>query len=150
LQQKAAAVLIFGVAACIVLAGSVVVGRQQSGELSGVHGLPVEGHDSVAAIEIVGTKRIDPSKFRQRLRSNGAELRLGLPLESQTLCRFKEVLRDVMSDEGFPDAEITHDTRPTYGNRQHLTITFTIIEGKRSRPVSRTAASMTPAQRCLR
>ena len=142
--------IVFGVATCIVLAGSIVVGRQQSGELSGIRGVPVEGHDIVAGIEIVGTTHIDSSKIRQRLRSNGAELRLGLPLESQTLCRFKEVLRDVMSDKGFLDADITHDTRPTFRNRQHLTLTFTIVEGTRSRPVSRTAALLTPAQRCLR
>lgn len=142
--------IVFGVATCIVLAGSTVVGRQHSGELSGIRGVPVEGHDIVAGIEITGTTHIDSSKLRQRLRSNGAELRLGLPLESQTLCRFKEVLRDVMSDKGFLDADITHDTRPTHGNRQHLTLTFTIIEGIRSRPVSRTAALLTPAQRCLR
>jgi len=53
----------------------------------------------------------------------------------------------VMSDKGFPDAEITHETRPTFGNEQHLTLRFTIIEGKRSRPISRT---LSPAQRCMR
>lgn len=142
--------LVVGVATCIVSAGPVVVGRQHSGELSGIRGVPVDGHDIVAGIEIIGSTHIDSSKIRQRLRSNGAELRLGLPLESQTLCRFKEVLRDVMSDKGFLDVDITHDTRPTHGNRQHLTLTFTIIEGTRSRPVSRTAAVSTPAQRCLR
>lgn len=149
-SRPGAALLHASIATCIALAGSIAAGRQQSGELSGVHGVPVEGHDIVAGIEIVGTRHIDSSKLRERLRSNGAELRLGLPLESQTLCRYKEVLRDVMSDKGFLDADITHETRPTRGNRQHLTLTFTIVEGKRSRPVSGTAASLTPAQRCLR
>ena len=141
---------VFGVAACTLLAGSILFGRQQTGELSGIRGVPVEGHDIVAGVEIRGTTHIHFPKIRERLRSNGAELRLGLPLESQTLCRFKEVLRDVMSDQGFFDVEITHDTRPTYGNRQHLTLTFTIIEGKRSRPIPEEAAWLSPAQRCLR
>jgi len=131
---------VFGVATSIVLAGSIVAGGQHGGELSGIRGVPVEGHEIVAGIQIIGTTHIDSSKIRQRLRLNGAELRLGLPLESQTLCRFKEVLRDVMRDKGFLDADITHDTRPTHGNRQHLTVTLTIVEGTRSRPVSRTAA----------
>ena len=64
-----------------------------------------------------------------------------------TLCRFKEVLRDVMSEKGFLGVEITHDTRPTYGNRQHLTLKFTIVEGKRSRPAP---PLLSPAQRCMR
>jgi hypothetical protein len=53
--------------------------------------------------------------LRQRFRSNGADLRLGLPLDTQTLCRFKEVLRDVMREKGFLEG-VTHGTRPTYGD----------------------------------
>ena len=69
--------IVFGVATCVVLAGSIVAGGQHGGELSGIRGVPVEGHDIVAGIEIIGTTHLDPSKIRQRLRSNGAELRLG-------------------------------------------------------------------------
>jgi outer membrane protein assembly factor BamA len=134
----------------------MMFGRQQRGDLSGIGGIPVEGHEIVAGIEIVGTKQIDLSrsgweKLRERLQANGAHLRSGFPLESQTLCRFKEVLRDLMSDKGFLDADITHETRPSYGNRQHLIIKFTITEGKRSRPISRTDPKwLSPGERCLR
>ena len=55
----------------------------------------------------------------------------------------------MMSDKGFFDAEITHDTRPTFGNRQHLTLKFTIIEGTRSRPVSRKSGVVVTSERCL-
>jgi hypothetical protein len=150
--MKGANSIVFGVAS-ILLAGSIVWGSQQDRELTGIRGLPVEGHDIVAGVEIVGTKRFrEPAfqKLRERLRANGADLRLGLPLESQTLCRFKEVLRDVMSENGFHDAEVRHDTRPTYGNPRHLTLTFTITEGKRSRPIARAASLPSPAQRCSR
>jgi hypothetical protein len=146
---------VFGVSACMLLAGSIVFGRQQDRDLSGIHGIPVEGHDIVAGIEIIGTKHLDLSrsgwqKLSERLRANGAELRSGWPLESQTLCRFKEVVLDVMSERGFPDAEISLDTRPTYGNRRHLTLKFTIVEGQRSRPTAPAAPRPSPAQRCMR
>ena len=52
----------FGVSACVLLAGSIVFGRQQDRDLSGIHGIPVEGHDIVAGIEIVGTKQLDLSR----------------------------------------------------------------------------------------
>ena len=89
----------FGVSAFLLLAGSIGFGQQQDRDLSGIHGIPVEGHDIVAGVEIVGTKQLDVSRSgwderHQRLRANGADLKLGWPLESQTLCRFKEVLRD--------------------------------------------------------
>jgi outer membrane protein assembly factor BamA len=142
--------IMFGVSACFLLAGSIVFTRQQDRELSGIHGVPVEGHDIVAGVEITGTKQLNFHKFRERLRSNGADLRLGWPLEAQTLCRFKEVLRDVMSEKGFLDAEITHETRTTQGDRRHLTLKFTIIEGTRSRPPASTTPLLSPAQRCLR
>ena len=146
---------VFGVSACMLLAGSIVSGRQQDRELSGIHGIPVEGHDIVAGVEIIGTKQLDLSrsgwdKLRERLRANGADLRSGWPLESQTLCRFKEVLRDLMSEKGFLDVEISLDTRPTYGNRRHLTLRFTIVEGKRSRRTAPPALLLSPAQRCMR
>ena len=142
--------ILFGVGACILLAGSMMAGRQQDRQLPGIRGLPVEGHDIVAGIEIIGTKQIDFPGIRPRLRSNGADLRLGLPLESQMLCRFKEVLLDVMSEKGFLNAEVTHATRATYANSQYLTLTFTITEGKRSDPITPRAPLPSPAQRCSR
>jgi outer membrane protein assembly factor BamA len=74
---------------------------------------------------------------------------LGLPFETQTLCRFKEVLRDVMREHGYCDAEITHDARPTYGDPRQLTLKFTITEGKRSRTAP-AAPLPSPAERCSR
>ncbi len=146
---------VFGVSACLLLAVSVLFARAQDHDLSGIHGVPVEGHDIVAAIEIKGTKEILLSgsgwrKLHERLRANGAELRLGWPLESQTLCRFKEVVLDVMNEKGFPDAHISHDMRPTYGNPRDLTLEFTIVEGKRSRRTGVGGPQMLPAQRCMR
>ena len=148
-DMKSTSHIVLYVFACVLLTAPIASGRQQR-KLSGIHGLPVEGHDIVAGVEIIGTKQLDIHKYRNRLRSNGAELRLGWPLENQTLCRFKEVLRDVMGEKGFLDAEVTHDTRPRYGDRRSLTVRLTITEGKRA---SRTAAAVelpSPAQRCSR
>jgi hypothetical protein len=146
---------VFGVSACMLLVVSIVFARQQDHELSGIHGIPVEGHDIVAGIHIIGTKEILLSgsgwrKLHERLQANGADLRLGWPLESQTLCRFKEVVLDVMNEKGFLDAQISHDVRPTYGNPRDLTLEFTIVEGKRSRRTAVGASLLSPAQRCMR
>lgn len=148
--MKATPLGAFAVAVCTLLAGSILAGAQQSGELSGVRGVPVEGHDIIAGVQITGTSHVDPRRIRDRLRANGAELRLGLPLESQTVCRFKEVLRDVLGEKGYLDATVTHDTQPTFGNPLHLTLKVTVVEGRRSEPRSRSAASMSPAERCSR
>jgi hypothetical protein len=55
-----------------------------------------------------------------------------------------------MRDKGFLDAEITHETKPTYGDPRQLTLMFTISEGKRSRRTATAAPLPPPAQRCLR
>jgi hypothetical protein len=112
--MKAASSILLSVAASILLAASIASGDQREDRLTGIRGLPVEGHDIVAGIDIYGTKQIDYPKLRERLRSNGADLKLGLPLETQMLCRFKEVPRDVMNEKGFLDAQVTHETRPTF------------------------------------
>ena len=141
--------ILLTVSAYVLLAGSVLFSHQQ-GELAGIHGIPIEGHDNVAAIEIVGTNQLSGfQNMRERFRSNGAELRLGLPVESQTLCRFKEVLRDLLREKGYPDAEITLDMKPTWGDRTQLTLLFTVTQGKRSRRTA-TAPVPTPAERCSR
>ena len=43
---------------CVLLAVSIGSARQQDHELSGIRGIPVEGHDNIAAIHIVGTKEV--------------------------------------------------------------------------------------------
>ena len=72
----------------------------------------------------------------------------GRPLESETLCRFKEVVLDVMSEKGFVDAEISHEMRPIYGDWRNMTLVFTIVEGKRSRLTTPTGPRLSPAERC--
>jgi len=137
------------VSAGVLLALTVALSGQQ-GELSGIRGQLVEGHDDIAGIQIVGTNHLSGfQNMHERFRSNGAELRLGLPLESPTLCRFKEVLRDLLREKGYPDAEIALDMKPTWGDRTQLTLLFTVTEGKRSRRTA-TAPVPTPAERCSR
>jgi outer membrane protein assembly factor BamA len=147
--MKTASAIVFGIVLSVLLTGSTASGRQRTGEPSGIRGVPVEGHDIVAGIQIVGTTHIQTRALPERLRQHGAELRLGWPLESQTLCRYKEVLRDVLAEKGFVDAEVTHATRPTYGDSRRLTLTFTVDEGRRGRPVD-ASTSLSPAERCLR
>ena len=142
--------IVLMISACVLLAGSVSFSHQQ-GELAGVRGIPVAGHDTIAAIEIVGTNRLSGfQNMRDRFRSNGAELRLGLPLESQTLCRFKEVLRDLLREKGYPEAEIRHERKPTFGNPRDITLVFTVIEGKRTSQRHASGPLPTPAERCSR
>jgi hypothetical protein len=52
-----------------------------------------------------------------------------------------------LREQGFQDVEISHETRPTQGNPRHLTLKFTVVEGKRSR---RTVLPLSPAERCMR
>ena len=145
----------FAVSVCVLVTIAIVSARPQEHELSGIRGIPVEGHDNIAAIHIVGTKEVLLSgstgrKVHERLVANGADLRLGWPLESQTLCRFKEVVLDVMREKGFLDVQISHDTRPTYGSSRDLTLEFTIVEGKRSARSAAAAPILSPAERCMR
>ena len=71
----------------------------------------------------------------------------GGPWKRKHCVAFRKSVRDVLNEKGFLDVEISHEARPTYGNPQHLTLEFTIVEGKRSR---RAAPVLSPAERCMR
>lgn len=103
----------------------------QRGTLAGVAGVPVEGHEIVASFQYQVTKELDYGKVRERLRDNAILVRIGRPLESQMLCRLKEVVRDMMVEKGFTDAEVTHEVTPAGPAHPEQTVKITVKHQRR-------------------
>jgi hypothetical protein len=120
-------------------------------ELSGVAGLPVEGHRIVAVVQVRGSKHLDFKKARERFPDEGVSLHLGRPIVGGTICRLKEVIRDMMAEKGFANAQVTHELVPLPPKRYQpnaVRLTVTIVEGQRSN--TRRKLPLTPAERCER
>ena len=105
------------------------------------------------AIEYEGSRQLKVEEIDERLRKNGIRVRLDSPLDGATACVIKEVLRDLLAERGFVDAEVTQ--RTTLQAERGTTVkkvTFTVHDGERSR-VTRSAQNrsrFSPAVRCKR
>ena len=133
---------------------ATAIARQhfQTGTLSGVSGVPVEGHEIIVTVQFAGHGELDFRRLDARLQENGIRVRLGRPLESVTLCQLKEVVRDMLAEKGFPDAVITHDLTRALGDPEaHMKLTITISQGERSKRASKGGSPpLSSAERCAR
>ena len=137
-----------------LLSSSAVLASQTGQRPAGVAGLPVEGHEVVAVFEIEGSKHFDLKKAEDRFPDEGIHVRMGRPIDGGTLCRIREVVRDVMAEKGFPDAKITHDLArlpPKRFGPNAVRLTITITEGTRSTAGNASSKRpLTPSERCDR
>lgn len=138
------------VVGCLVLSSAAVLLAAQGGRLSGVAGLPVEGHEVVGAVQVRGSEHFDMKRLQARLPEEGVLLRLGRPLDTTSICRIRETIRDQMADKGFPEAVVTHEWSPYPPGREHnaMRLVFTIAEGKRASRNERRSPALRPAERC--
>lgn len=135
-------------AGLVVLAGSA---SGQQGRPSGVGGLPVPGHEVIGAFEVRGSKHLDVKRLVASLPDEGVLLRLGRPLDSTSICRIREVAKDQMTDQRFPDAVVAHELLPFPPGREHnaVRLVITVTEGRRApRNEPRARATLRPALRC--
>jgi hypothetical protein len=107
----------------------------------------------LTAVYFKGSKQLKVPEIEKRLRENGIRVRLDAPLDGATACVIKEVIRDLLSERGFADAEVTQraTVAPAQGTAVK-TVTFTIDDGERSRPTrsAREKSKLPPAARCKR
>jgi hypothetical protein len=132
---------------------SVVLPSHAGQKPAGVAGRPVEGHEIIAVFEIQGSKHFDLKKAADRFPTEGINVRLGRPIDGGTLCRIREVVRYVMAEKGFTNAEVRHDLAPLperFGPKA-MRLTIRIVEGPRAtaRNTS-TKHPLTPSERCDR
>jgi hypothetical protein len=95
------------------------------------------------------TKHLEVAEIEDRLQEHGIRVRLDAPLDGATACVIKEVLRDLLAERGFADAQVSERTTlmPAPGTKVKK-VTFTIEEGRRSR--ARAGSKLSPATRCER
>lgn len=77
--------------------------------------------DSISII-----KRTD---IDEQLRGRDIQIRLDSFLDDATLRRVEGVLREMMAEKGFSNAEVSHVTTPVAGGPKLVNVTFTVGEG---------------------
>jgi outer membrane protein insertion porin family len=89
----------------------------------------MEERERIKIVDYQGSKQVDRSKIDERLRERGIELRLDSFLDEGAIRRVKTVVRELMAEKGFSNAEITHKVTPVAGGPKLVNVTFLIGEG---------------------
>src|SRR5688572_6972826 len=72
---------------------------------------------------------IKRSDIDDKLRERNIEVRLDSFLDDSSIRRVKGVLRELMAEKGFTNAEINHKVTPVAGGPKLVNVTFTVGEG---------------------
>src|SRR5436853_3441115 len=93
----------------------------------------MEERERVKNVTYEGSKNIDRTKITEQLKEKGIELRLDSFLDENTIHRVESVLREMMAEKGFTNADIKHKVTPIEGGTKLVNIAFTIGEGPKLR-----------------
>jgi outer membrane protein insertion porin family len=72
---------------------------------------------------------IKRSDIDEKLRERNIEVRLDSFLDDSSIRRVKGVLRELMAEKGFTNAEVNHKVTPVAGGPKLVNVTFTVGEG---------------------
>ena len=90
----------------------------------------MEERERVKIVNYEGIKPIgDRAKVDEQLRARNIEMRLDTFLDNGTIRRIETVLREMMAEKGFTNAEVSHKIAPIAGGPKLVNITFNVTEG---------------------
>lgn len=92
----------------------------------------MEERERVKVVQYEGSSELDRSKIDEALTDKGLELRLDSFLDLGTVARVKGVLRDLMSEKGYGNADVRHTITPLAGGPKLVNVTFTVATGPRT------------------
>jgi outer membrane protein insertion porin family len=96
------------------------------GELITYH---MEERQRVKIVDYVGTKEIEVSKVNERLKDMMSEIRLDTFIDPALVRKVAGVVRDMLKEKGFQNAEVTPDIQPMPGGPKIVHLTFHMTEG---------------------
>ena len=89
----------------------------------------MEERERVKIVNYEGTKQIDRAKIDEQLRARSIEMRLDSFLDNGTIRRIETVLREMMAEKGFTNAQVSHTVTAVAGGPKLVNVTFNVGEG---------------------
>lgn len=96
------------------------------GELITYH---MEERQRVKIVDYVGTKEIETAKVNERLKDMMSEIRLDTFIDPGLVRKVAGVVRDMLKEKGFQNAEVTPEIQPMAGGPKIIHLTFHMSEG---------------------
>jgi outer membrane protein insertion porin family len=76
-----------------------------------------------------GSKKLEIAKIDEALKANNAEIRLDSFVDPAKLRKVEGIIREMMKDKGYTEAEVTHDIKEVPGGPKLVHLSFNINEG---------------------
>jgi len=76
-----------------------------------------------------GSKKVEISKIDEALKANMAEIRLDTFIDQGLVRKVEGIVRDLMKEKGYQDAEVTHEIKEVPGGPKLVHLIFHINEG---------------------
>jgi outer membrane protein insertion porin family len=89
----------------------------------------MEERQRIKVVDYTGSKEIEPSKIDDKLKEQGAEIRLDTFIDPGLIRKVEGVIRDLMREKGFQYATVTHDIEPMPGGPKLVHLTFHVDQG---------------------
>ena len=89
----------------------------------------MEERERIKVIDYQGSKAVDRSKIEEELKNRSIDLRSDGFLDDRVLRRVEGVVRELMAEKGFTNAEVSHKVTPVTEGSKTVNVTFTIGEG---------------------
>ena len=90
----------------------------------------MEERERVKIVNYEGIKPIgDRAKVDEQLRARNIEMRLDTFVDNGTIRRIETVLREMMAEKGFTNAQVSHTVTPIAGGPKLVNVTFNVSEG---------------------
>ena len=90
----------------------------------------MEERERVKVVTYEGIKPIgDRAKVDEQLRARSIEMRLDTFVDNGTIRRIETVLREMMAEKGFTQAEVSHTVTAVAGGPKLVNVTFNVSEG---------------------
>jgi outer membrane protein insertion porin family len=93
----------------------------------------MEERERVKIVNYEGTKQIERTKIDEQLRARGIEMRLDSFVDRGVIRRIEGVLREMMAEKGFTNADVKHTITPVAGGPKLVNVTFQVGEGPKLR-----------------
>jgi outer membrane protein insertion porin family len=91
----------------------------------------LEERQRVKIVEYTGSKAIERSKIDEKLKAAGADIRLDSFIDGRLIRKVEGVVRDLLLDQGFQFAAVTHQIADMPGGPKLVHLTFQLHEGPR-------------------
>ena len=89
----------------------------------------MEERQRVKIVDYVGSKSVETAKIDEKLKDAKAEIRLDTFIDPGLIRKVEGIVRDMLKEKGFQDAEVTHEIKEMPGGPKLVHLTFNLDEG---------------------